>query len=286
MQFLRSERKSRRSQEQPKIPGYLKFPSKKGFGSVSYLPRNEERMKRTPLRSVHQLANVKKRKTGIAIILGLLGLCAFGTVAFKVNAWLRVTTVNCTFDEGECAPEQYAATSTLIGRSILASPSVSLPGYKVKYKKNFPHTISVDIKKPIPVVVLYMPSDPTKGFELTAEGVLLPATHEDDVLPVVIDDRVEGREIGTTLDSSVVDFYKELKSAWNHRIADTIHSIHVTSDGIVKFVGSDFVAILSAGQIADNLRSLQQILLHTTIDVAQKEIDVRFSNPVIKDFAQ
>lgn len=210
----------------------------------------------------------------------LSGLLVVG--GFKIFTFFKISQVECHYDGSECSAKLSQAVSTLKGQLIFSRLQAPLPGYTTSIKRTFPNLLQVEIKKPIPVAIVRNPEG--GRFAITSDGYLLEATQEDDLLPPITDESTLGKSVGDQLDRSLVDFYKELKGAWNSKLEATIVTMTVSKDGTVRMHATeDRVVLLTRSELTSGLHSLQEILESTTIDSSAKEIDVRFSHPVIRD---
>lgn len=238
-------------------------------------------------RAIVKAKTGSKRKSIVRLFLSL-GLIAVSLVVIsKMVSLLRIQVVSCEYD-GEPCPEQYESDVQKIKGSFrIPSPILGLEGFTVATRRVSPQRAAVKISRPIPVVILKPSVDAGKSLAITSDGFVLEVSEaEDDILPPITDERLMGYKLGDRLDREVVDLYKELKSGWTSKLANNIISIQLTRDTIT-FVGKrKFEAILSLQNISAQLLSLQEILSRPTIEIEEKQIDLRFSRPVIRPRGQ
>lgn len=237
---------------------------------------------------IRQLRSVDKelRRKNIFFVarsIGVILLLLVCTAAVIRGVWLlRVQNVECVLEDHECPPTLYDQAQMLRGTFIFANVSNPIKGYSTIITRQFPNTIIVTAKIPLPVIILS--ASPSEKFLITSDGYVLKTSGADDLLPETIDRRLSETKEGDQLDRKAVDFYKELKSAWTSQLDSKVSKIEIENDdSIIMALTSDTKAILRTASISAQLTTLQDIFSAPTIDVRGKEIDVRFRNPVIRD---
>ncbi|MBP9700262.1 hypothetical protein KBD71_03185 [Candidatus Woesebacteria bacterium] len=233
-------------------------------------------------RTVYQHQNTKNKRFVLrGVLLGIMFLVV-GSFIWIILEQFRVTTIECQFDAQPCPEEFVTASQTVLGRHIFAIQVVPIPGYSVKITRHFPNRILVDVQKPIPVIIFLQPSN--DYVAVTSDGFLIPASNPDPLISQITDTEVSQKKPGDTIDSSRVNMYKELKSAWSRTLAESIRSVTIESpEKIILSTAEGSDVIVNAGKLTSQLHSLQQLLLTPTIDLAGKEVDLRFTNPVIRE---
>lgn len=234
------------------------------------------------IRSIHQHQNTKNKKMVFrGGLLGFLLIVIFGFIWIILEQF-RIKTVDCLFDSQPCPTEFVSASQTLTGTHLFTATTVPIPGYTVKLTKHFPNKVIVEVQKPIPVIIFLQPTN--DYVAVTAEGYLIPVSHPDPLIAQISDASVSQKKPGDKLDASLVNMYKELKSAWNRTLAESVQSVYIESpEKIILSTAEGSDVIVNAGKLSSQLHSLQQLLLTPTIDLAGKEVDLRFTNPVIRE---
>ncbi len=241
-----------------------------------------EKKRSRGIRSIHQHQNTKNKK--FVLRGGLVGILfmIFLSFIWIILEQFRIKTVECQFDSQPCPAEFVTASQTLLGTYIFTAKNVPIPGYSVSITKYFPRKVVVDVRKPIPVIIFIQPN--SEYVAVTADGFLIPVSSQDPLIPQITDASISQKKPGDKIDPSLVNLYKELKSAWSRTLAESVQSVTIESpEKIILSTAEGSDVIVNAEKLTSQLHSLQQLLLTPTIDLAGKEVDLRFTNPVIRE---
>lgn len=241
-----------------------------------------EKKRSRGIRTIHQHQHTKNKKVVLrGVLSGILGI-VICTLIWILLQQFRVTAVECQFDSLPCPQEFVTASQTLLGIYLFTANSVPIPGYSVTVTKYFPRKVVVDVRKPIPVIIFVQPT--SEYVAVTADGFIIPVSSQDPLIPQISDASISQKKPGDKIDPSQVNLYKELKSAWSRTLAESVQSVYIESpEKIILSTAEGSDVIVNAGKLTSQLHSLQQLLLTPTIDLAGKEVDLRFSNPVIRE---
>lgn len=195
----------------------------------------------------------------------------------------RVRTIICLFEEEPCGQEQEQFVQPLVGKSIFPPLEVAHPYYGITIQKMPPQTLKVTFHTPQLLVSIApdLVHDPT--VVVTQEGIVLPIGDDKPSLTLVdaktaaMDDKQKVEEHRRKLYEDIRDVYER----W--RAVPVLHIIVLDPTTIYWEMENGSRAIVEAKRVKEQLNSLQLLLKTPTIDLTNKEIDMRFQHPVVRD---